>query len=636
VNAALAERLAAGVTSPAFRPIWSLPSAGDLQALLDAPGVAQALVLADEIASGQVRLFGELPARLEWPSSHSLPDWTAFESGAPAHIPSGAPPDIKFAWEPARFGWVYPLGRAYLLTGDERYPQVFWEQAEAFLDANPPYLGPQWASAQETALRLIAFTFALQVFQPSAAATRSRVLRLLQSAAVHAGRIPPTLSYARAQDNNHLLSEAAGLAAAAALLPNHPQAARWRRIGWSEFQDGLRSQIAQDGAYSQHSANYHRLALQLGVWMHTLARLGEPGLDAAAQARLAAATRWLLALVDPASGGTPNLGPNDGGYLFPFSSLPIGDYRPTLQAAGLAFLGRRPFPPGVWDEMPAWLDADPGSPHTGCPAPAQPADPLILRAADGRSWVYLRAARFSARPGHADQLHLDLWRDGVNIAQDAGTYLYNAPPPWDNALAGSHAHNTVTVDGLNQMRRAGRFLFVEWAQAETLPAAPAPGFAAAIAAEHNGYRRLGLTHRRLAQSSTAGDWRIEDTLCGPAWQAGRTHRLTLHWLLPDWLWQVQAWPGEAGMWLRLQPPAGELSFTALTLGLQAETATGGAIRGAALQISRAGETIHGEGHAEPTWGWASPTYGVKVPALSVRYSLTVSAETRFITNFRFE
>ena len=33
-----------------------------------------------------------------------------------------------------------------------------------------------------------------------------------------------------------------------------------------------------------------------------------------------------------------------------------------------------------------------------------------------------------------DQLHLDLWWRGLNIAQDAGTYLYNADPPWDNPL----------------------------------------------------------------------------------------------------------------------------------------------------------------------------------------------------------
>ena len=81
------------------------------------------------------------------------------------------------------------------------------------------------------------------------------------------------------------------------------------------------------------------------------------------------------------------------------------------------------------------------------------------------TWAYLRAARFTGRPGHADQLHLDLWWCGLNVAQDAGTYLYNAPPPWDNALARSEVHNTLVVNGLEQMTRAGRFLYLERAQA---------------------------------------------------------------------------------------------------------------------------------------------------------------------------
>ena len=59
----------------------------------------------------------------------------------------------------------------------------------------------------------------------------------------YAERIPPTLGYARAQNNNHLLSEAAALYTAAAVLPEHPGAARWRRLGWRWLQAGLDEQI---------------------------------------------------------------------------------------------------------------------------------------------------------------------------------------------------------------------------------------------------------------------------------------------------------------------------------------------------------------------------------------------------------
>ena len=61
-----------------------------------------------------------------------------------------------------------------------------------------------------------------------------------------------------------------------------------------------------------------------------------------------------------------------------------------------------------------------------------------------------------------DQLHFDLWWHGLNITQDAGIYLYNGEPPWDNPLVSTRVHNTITVDGLDQMTRGGRFLTLDW------------------------------------------------------------------------------------------------------------------------------------------------------------------------------
>jgi hypothetical protein len=91
--------------------------------------------------------------------------------------------------------------------------------------------------------------------------------------------------------------------------------------------------------------------------------------------------------------------------------------------------------------------------------------PYTIHCPDGSSWAYLRLAHFKSRPGHADQLHLDLWWRGMNIAMDAGTFSYNNPPPWDNALSTTHVHNTITINGKDQMTRAGQFLWLDWAQA---------------------------------------------------------------------------------------------------------------------------------------------------------------------------
>ena len=586
-----------------------LPEQNALANCLGDAGKTRLLAEADEVCAGQVRLFGrEQSTPLELQPPEPLKDWTEYESPAE---------DIKFTWEPARFGWAYTLGRAYHLSGDEHFALAFWQHTETFLTANPPYLGPHWASAQEAALRLIALVWSAQVFAASPHSTPERKARLAQAIAQHAARIPPTLVYARAQNNNHLLSEAAGLYTAGLALPEHPQAGRWRELGWRWFKRGLLTQIAEDGAYSQHSANYHRLMLQLALWVDSLAKTEARSFSAPVQARLGAATRWLLALLDPASGGVPNLGPNDGAYILPLTVCPFPDYRPVLQAAGRAFLGESPCETGVWDEMSLWLDAR--TIHYSLHTAHHPA-PAVIYSPDRSTWAYLRAAHFDGRPGHADQLHLDLWWKGLNIAQDPGTYRYNAPAPWDNTLTHTAVHNTLTVNGLEQMRRAGRFLYLDWAQAQITAQDER-----SITAQHNGYCRLGLIHQRTVTLAGEAEWIIEDALLPSGGRRNVEISVGLQWLIVNSeQWIVNGEQNLAAIEIVTQQGVVKLEVSAGE-GVHAPLR---------LQIVRAGELVYGAGPVEPSWGWSSPTYGDKIPALSVRVytagSAPLSLKSRFL------
>jgi hypothetical protein len=602
-------------------PLTNLPQRQDLEAACGPEGVHRTREEADEIAAGQVRLFGGPPRPLDLQPPGALPHWSAYEKGRPV-FPEG---DVKWIWEAGRFGWAYTLARAYRLCADERYPQAFWRYVEQFWQANPPYRGPHWLSAQEAALRLMALVFAGQVFAGSTHSTAQRMANLAGSIAEHATRIPPTLAYARAQNNNHLLSEAAGLYTAGLALPDHPQARSWRSMGWKWFHAGLQSQIDGQGAYIQNSANYHRLMLQLALWVRRLAESDRQAhLPDESQRRLARATTWLLSLLDPASGAAPNLGPNDGAHILPLASCPFGDYRPTLQAAGQAFLGRRPFENGAWDEVALWL-----GPATTQAEPAPPprrqasSAPHVLRHPSLPSWAYLRAAHFSGRPGHADQLHLDLWWRGQNLAMDAGTYLYNAPPPWDNSLAFTAVHNTLTINQRNQMTAAGRFLFVDRAQAEVLEAADDR-----LTACHDGYQRMGWVHQRTLQAVPQG-WLVIDRVLPsmPGKLPGATVKARLQWLLPDWTWEMQ------GACLRLLSPAGwvELEVTAEFKAASGQPAAPDSL---AVQLVRAGALLFGSGEISPTWGWSSPTYGYKYPALSLGVSLKGSAPLTLTSRWR--
>jgi 8-oxo-dGTP pyrophosphatase MutT (NUDIX family) len=591
-------------------PLKQIPSSQQLISTIDTdlPGL---IGEADLITEGMVRLFGATLAPMHLSPPEPVCHWSEYESGrATISIPREATEqDIKFLWEPARFGWAFTLGRAYCVTGNELYAETFWRFADDFLMANPPYWGVNWTSGQEVALRILAFAFAGQVFSPATATTPERRTRLATAIGEHAARIPLTLSYARAQYNNHLLSEAAGLFTAATCLPEHAQAKQWSRLGWEWFERGILSQVDEDGVYIQHSTNYHRLMLHLGLWVDMISRRQGMELPVAVRERLAAAAKWLLALVEPGSGYAPNLGPNDGANILPLSACIFGDYRPVVQAACQAFCGFSPFEHGTWDELALWLGSLELKQNA---APVlDRVTPHIVRADDDRSWAYLRAAQFHSRPGHADQLHLDLWYRGINIAQDAGTYLYTASPPWDNSLTHSAVHNTITVNNQEQMRRAGRFLYLDWAQAEVIAGERARyGDWHRLSARHNGYRFLGIIHQRTVSSPRSGRWLVEDLLMSSRSKPDdQAYSVRLHWLLPDYSWE---WEGDT---LSLQSPRGPIRLRVSVSGSKQTDSF-------QVSLARGGELVYGTGPVEPTRGWVSPTYGVKLPALSIAVSIT--------------
>lgn len=601
--------------SPALVPhsLFTLPSRRSLLAILNEPARAALLDEADEIVRDRFRIFGGEMVPLQLSFSEPLQHWTAYETGK-ARIPSCELPtdDLKFIWEPARFGWAFILGRAYYLSGEEKYAQAFWRHTDTFLENNPPYLGPHWMNGQEAALRLMAFVWSAQIFATSPAATPERLSRLSRSIADHALRVEQTLMYARAQNNNHLLSESAALYTAALALPEHPHAGRWRKRGWRWLNWALQHQIGSFGEYIQHSANYHRLMLHCALWIHAIKTEAWPR---ATFEPLQRASAWLFSLLDLGSGQTPNLGANDGALILPLAVGSFHDYRPTVQAAARAFL-RSSLPSGPWDEMGLWLNL---------PLPDKTLEPSAYLTDNLRgkeSWAYLRTTTFKSRLGHMDHLHLDLWWRGLNVAQDAGTYSYNAPPPWNNPLAASRVHNTVTVDGSDQMTRAGRFMVLDWFPSYSKIILEADENILQKMTGH--YHTPRMKHERAVTVYADERWLVTDNVTA---KDKSTHVFRLHWLLPDWKWELKE-DGEAAFCIHLQSPHGEI---VLRLSAQASMLESHPN----LTLLRAGETLLGSKPALPFEGWVSPTYGHKIPALSWALECTARQKMTFLSEFVF-
>lgn len=600
-----------------------------LREMLGPDGVRAAGEEADAVLDGVIPFFGALRVDTGFP-----PDWWRDAVSGNRLDPArdwtrmgfygrdfG---DLKFVLEPSRFLFVYPLVRAYRLSGDDRYAEGFWRALESWRLASPPMRGPLWVCGQETALRMLSWMFGMHAFLDAPSTTPERIGMLAGMVAAHGWRVEQTLEYARSQRNNHLLSEAAGLWTAGALFPEMRHAERWRSVGAAMMLEGVADQFREDGAYAQHSFNYQRLALSLCAWMIRLGALHGQAWPPEFRDRVAASLRLMAAFVEPGSGRMPNYGSNDGAHVLPLSGCGYHDFRPELQLVARVLDLPPPFPPGPWDEVSLWLlgpdalAAGPARPAAVAPErEPPPAATGYLRLGSGTSWGLVRCARYDRRPARADQLHLDLWWRGVNVVRGPGSYLYAGEPPWDNGLAGTAVHNTVAVDRKDQMQRAGRFLWLTRAQGTThaLRAGEADGWDR-FEGGHDGYREAGVSHRRAVLRLGDDGWLVVDDLLGEG-----VHHGSLHWLLPDVPFSADP---EAPGTTVFETPAGPMRWTIVS----SAPARVYRVRAGVPDVPPLAPVAAALAQLR---GWESPTYGELRPAVSLVCDARAPLPLRFVS-----
>ncbi len=550
---------------------------------------------ADEIVDGRIRFFGGITQPLQLEPEGRIAHWSIHEKGM-----HRSEQDIKFVWEPARFNWAIWLAKAFYLCDDEKYAASFFANWEVFSKQNALNSGPNWQSGQEIALRLISLVICLHFFRGSGALTQDQIDQVILSIAQHAERIPATVIYAKAQNNNHLISEAVGLYCAGVFLPFHPKAGKWKKLGLKWFNQAILSQIDDSGEYIQHSTNYHRMMLISSLWMQILMNSEGGKFSAPVFSKLALATGWLVGHLDELSGRTPNLGHNDGSFILPFTICEFSDHRPVIQAASRSFLSRQAIDPGIWDDLSIWLGQEKST--ASLPNCSLQSYQSFHRIGSRENWASIRATHFINRPAHADQLHVEIWHQGINLARDAGTYQYNALPPWENSLSGTQVHNTITLDHQDQMLRAGRFLWLDWAQASLIEEN-----ASSITVSHNGYQNMGVIHQRKLKKCGDYAWLVTDQLISCRTTPKIRESIRLHWLIGDWPYELQ------NNKLVFSAPFGKFSL---------EIWSDPIVSGSETNIIRAGVShTQPDTPASSILGWWSPTYGVKEPALSILFSI---------------
>jgi hypothetical protein len=500
--------------------------------------------------------------------------------------------DVKLTWEIGRFPHAYLMGRAAAFFPDHTgvLEEALLRQIQSFERESPFGFGVHWYSGQEVAIRAVALIFAYHAFGCSDG-LKEFAARALCRAGLY---IESHIEYARqAVFNNHLIWEALGLYLAGRLLRGIPEGPRWESIGRQILDEQAERQVYPDGGYIQQSHTYQRMAMQAYVVASRVA--GDiPTVWRAAMER---SLDFLTAQHHPESGQLPNYGANDGTLPCILSTCDYSDFRPMLQVLSLLVRGQRQYAAGPWDEEAAWLLGS-----SALRAPLRRiifasrsfgrAGQHVLRGKSRDSFGVFRCGSIRDRFGQIDMLHLDVWYRGQNVLVDPGSFLYNGPEQWHNHFLRTESHNTVQVDGRDQMLHHRRFKCLYWTRAELTRFEDNAEWTI-CEGEHYGYQRHRghCIHRRSVLFCKDDLWMVLDRIEGSG-----THRVRLHWLGGDFGFR----PGVCGeASLHLETPEGAFHIAV---------------------FDGSGKPLSGDiaaGRSDPPRGWLSRYYGEKIPAPSL-------------------
>jgi len=525
--------------------------------------------------------------------------------------------DIKLPWDLAKMQYLFILGKAFHDTGDQRYASEILAQIDSWIAQNPPFKGIHWISALEIGMRvntfILVYPFIRALMEPLF------LQRYLRSIYLQVRFIEDNLSEFRVS-NNHLIGEAFTLVLAGLFLDS-PRSRKWYQKGLAVLSEQVSKQVHPDGVNKEQSLNYHRFSLDYYYLFIILHRQNGLEYSSMIDAYTEKMTDFLMYSLMP-DGSAPQFGDADEDRGIFLKKICTADYR-SLLALGAVLFDRSDFKflCGSLPDEVTWLlgeegvekyrrinAAPPEKTSTGFPQGGY----YIMRDGWDSNGHYLifdcgPLGHGSAGHGHADALSFQLCAHGFNYFVDPGTYSYNLDYEWRDYFRSTAAHNTITVDGLNQSEMDDRMSWKTFARYKCNLWLTTDLFDI-VDGEHDGYLRLDdpVKHRRVIFFNKKGNWTIIDLLSGR-----ETHTFDYHLHLhPDCTLS-----GDVSKYHFVihAPQNKSLDVKLLDIGPEKSS----------VKLF--------QGDEETRLGWYSQNYGSKVPTTTLQARKQTGGGTTFVT-----
>ena len=367
--------------------------------------------------------------------------------------------DIKYVWEKARFSFLYDIIRYDYHFNDDQSKLVF-KEIEDFINKNPINKGPNYKCSQEISLRVLNWTFALYYYKDSKNLNENLFQIIINNIYWQIHHVYNNINFSRISvRNNHAITETLLLFLSQKLFPFFPNVKKWSKKGKRWFEQEITYQIYPDGTFLQFSMNYHRTVVQLLTWSIQLAKLNNDEFISDVYDRAKKSLSFLDSCMDPISGELPNYGSNDGALFFKLTDSDYRNYQSQLddlRAVLFGFVKKN-------SESQQWYglkDLKVLNKSNEGVFSFKDGGYQIIQEADVKTFI--RCGSYKDRPFQADNLHLDIWVNGINYFWDPGSFSYNTDAKTLNSFIGTSGHNTVNINEENQMLKGDRFIWYNW------------------------------------------------------------------------------------------------------------------------------------------------------------------------------
>jgi len=418
--------------------------------------------------------------------------------------------DVKLPWELNKHLHFVDLGKAYWLTGEEKYAKEFITQLLSWIKDNPFKMGVNWTANLIVAQRVISWIFAFNLFLHSPHFDERVLVEFLKSLLLHGRYIPSHFEFAP-KASNHLIGNVCGLFMLGFIFPEFKESKKWRETSLNILYEQVAKQVYNDGVDYEQSTSYHRYVIEFCLIPIILCLINNIQLSKEFMVKIEKMLEFIMHILKP-NGHVPPISDADGARVFNFNNLHINDHRSYLALGALIF-NRGDFKEVAGDnfeEILWFFGADGFQKYQEIKKHLPKEDSKAFY--DGGYFVmrngwekdslhlffdcgHIGMGNWDdesyATHGHSDLLNFGLYAYGQTFITDIGSYTYTGSKKWHDYFRSSKGHNLIIIDNEDQS-----ILTTTWAiKNRARPLSPewfsSPSFDY-VSGAHTGYRRLSL------------------------------------------------------------------------------------------------------------------------------------------------